>query len=261
MFTLKKIYVSDIPVLILYKEETKAELLPIIFLFHKLLQNKTNELPLAFTLAEQGYFVVIIDMVSHGERKPEKNKLEYNFSYLFDDIYQTAKDVEKVVDYLCINYKNKLDFMNMTAIGVSIGASVALASSCIINSMTRVACLVGSVNWEFMITHKMLSAFSIFYPANSSLDMNILESARKKYEPFICLKPSNLPSIIFLNGLLDSSLLLQASRSYYNKMLEIYDNSDERNKITFIELKKTGHEVNDVIIEHLLQWLLLTSVN
>lgn len=261
MYTLKKIYISNIPALILYKEEAISGLLPIIFLFHKLLQNKTNELPVAFALAERGYFVVIIDMVEHGERKLKKNKLEYDFSHLFDDIYHTAKDVEVVIDYLHKNYENRLDFVSITAIGVSIGASVALASSCLINSVTRVACLVGSVNWEFMIKQKMLAVFSIFYPSNSNLNISMLESDRKKYEPFIYLKTSNLPSIIFLNGLLDNSLLLQASRSYYNKILEIYDNFGERKKITFIELKKTGHEVNDVMIEHLLQWLALTAEN
>ncbi len=257
MHNLIKVHISGIPVLILYKKQVSG-LMPIVFLFHKLLQNKTNELPTAFILSEHGYFVVLLDMAAHGERQATKDQLEYNFNYIFQDIYQTANDVQTIIDYLHKEYKGQLRFTDITVVGVSIGASVALASSCISNEITKVACLIGAVNWEFMITQNMFSAFSIFYPANRTLDTDMLMNDIRKYEPFICLKPNKLPSILFLNGALDNYLLLKASRNYYSELQKIYNAVDGNEKLSMAELKKTGHEVNTVMLKHLLQWLKMT---
>lgn len=259
MHNLLNIHIKGIPALILYKKQSSG-LQPIIFLFHKLLQNKTNELSTAFILSEQGYFVVLPDMVAHGERKESKDQWDYNLNNLFKDIYQTANDVQTLIDYLHEEYKDQLSFNYITAVGVSIGASVALASSCVLNEIKNVACLIGAVNWEFMITQNMFNAFSILSSGNRALDTDMLMSDIRKYEPFTYLKPKHFPSILFLNGGLDSSLLLKASRNYYNELIKFYTSIDKNEKLTMVELKKTGHDVNDAMLEYLLQWLNTTHI-
>lgn len=54
---------------LLFVYESLNEKQKIVFLFHGLLENKSSVLPLAYKLAKQGYFVVLLDTHGHGERE------------------------------------------------------------------------------------------------------------------------------------------------------------------------------------------------
>ena len=67
-----------------------------IFVLHKLLCDKTSELPLAYELAKEGYFVIIMDIMGHGERNTLKEH-KYDFQNMFYDVRKTVEDIGKVL--------------------------------------------------------------------------------------------------------------------------------------------------------------------
>jgi len=251
---IKKEHINQIPVLMISsKEEIKK---PVIFLFHKILEDKTQELPIALKLAENGFFVCIIDMCGHGERENSYyKKSAYNFNGLFKDIYGTATDVREVMDFLHHDKSKELDFDNVGVIGVSIGGSVALTASYLIAEVKFAASVIGTCNWHYLVENDMFRSFRFFSETPEVLDSKKVQADIEKYEHCNNITSSNSVPILFQHGLCDMGIPIKCVNEYYEKISEIYTQYGKEESLKLIKYKKAGHKITSEMAIDLVNWV------
>lgn len=259
--TINELAIDDIPVLLLNGSEKAKK--PIVFVFHRLLQNKKNELALAYTLASKGFFAVLIDMCGHGDREGSFDKEKrYNFNNLFKDIYKTAVDVNGVLEFLRGTYKKELDFNSIGAIGVSIGASVALVSGYLVKDIKYIASVIGGpCNWEKHVRSGAYENFKFFSYSDKVMEYERVKEDIERYDPITNYKNriSNLPEILFLNAQLDMAVPIRIATESFNKLAEHYQANGQGEKIQFKKFNKAGHEVTVEMLETLVDWVELQN--
>ncbi len=229
----------------------------LIFLFHKLLLNKSDELPLAYLLAMAGYSVVLIDIRGHGERNEsfEENS-KYNFNFLFKDLYKTAEDIEKVIIYLEKRYSDVLDFDNITSIGVSIGANVAWISGYLFSKIKKVVSIIGGLDWKESVLNGSFQIFRHFSYNENVIDYDLVKDDLENYHPITRYKDmEKLPQCLLLNGKLDLTIPIDTVIRNYNSMLEIYNNKNQEKDILLYQYGAVGHMVNYRMMNDLIMWL------
>ena len=246
--------INEIPFLIIYDNFNTQK--NIVFLFHKLLQNKESELPLGYNLAQEGYFVVIVDMCGHGERKNSYDKLSlYDFNYLYKDIYNTSFELRYIIHFLSEEFNSYICLDSMTAIGASIGSSVALSCGYMYPKITRIVSLIGSLDWEYAIKNNLYLSFRLFAKDKSVIQYDLVKEDIKEYNPLPHYLNSSKPRILFMNGKMDMTISIESVKRTYNSFCEIYTQCDQANKIEMRLFEKTGHQVTNRMIEELKQWL------
>ncbi|MHB1392540.1 MAG: alpha/beta hydrolase family protein [Clostridia bacterium] len=259
--TINELDINKIPVLLLSNREKIKR--PIIFVFHKLLQNKKNELALAYTLASRGYFIVVMDMYGHGDREVSFDKeKKYNFNNLFKDIYNTALNVNSVLAYLRESYEEELDFNNIGSVGVSIGASVALVSGYLVKDIKYVASVVGGpCNWKHIVGNGSFENFKFFSYSDKVMEYERVKEDIERYDPITNYKnrSMDLPDMLFLNGQLDMVVPIRLATESFNRLAEHYQDNGQEGKIQFKKFTKAGHEVTVEMLETLLDWLELRN--
>ena len=75
------------------------------------------------------------------------------------------------------------------------------------------------------------------------------------YEPIQHFNINNAPSILLVNGLLDTPTLISATREYYTKIKDLYERFGRKEHIEIKEFEGAGHEVNEEMIIYAINWL------
>lgn len=252
--SIKEITISNIPLLFVYQSLTEHN--KIVFLFHKLLENKFCELPMAYKLAREGYFVVVMDVHGHGEREDSFDKLGfYDFNMLYKDAYETAKDINTIIIYLKTLYQ-KLDYSSIICIGASNGANIAFMAGYLVQNVTHIISLIGSLNWEFSIKNRSLHTFQKFAKESSMFEYRIVQKDIQQYNPihrFSTLE--QLPYVLFQNSVLDATIHIDSAEDSFRKLTQIYKEKNQENIISLKKYKRTGHYVSKIMVDDLIEWL------
>ena len=251
----RKINVQAIPCLLVYNNIASTK--SIVFIFHKLLENKESELSLAYKLAEEGFFVVTIDMRGHGERENSYEKIGlYEFNNLIKDCFGTANDALEIITYFKTSNEFKLDYNDLTCIGISIGANIALMTGYLSETVNRVVSLIGSLDWEDSIKNNKFISFRFHSRNKSMIQYENVENDILKYNPiFNYPKLKRLPKLLFSNGLLDATIPIESATLYYKEMEKIYHNQGCKKLIEMKTYAKTGHYVTYKMTDDLFCWL------
>ncbi len=246
---------NAIPVLFVKNNDLRIK--PIVFLFHKLLNNKASELPLAHSLAKNGYFVVVLDMYGHGDRTESYEITgKYQFNYIFKDVYNTANDVWQIINYLKELNEHSLDFNNIGAVGTSIGGSIALVSSYLINEIKYAVSIVGTCNWEYILNNRTFDSFRFHAHSNPVMDYEKVREYVKKRNPVNNYNSSNIKPILFLNGMLDTTVPITIALEYFNQLKKVFSNYGEEDVLEFKTYSHAGHEVTPEMTRDLIEWLM-----
>lgn len=246
--------IESIPAVFVENNERKVK--KVIFLFHRLLNDKTRELPLAYNLAREGYFVVVPDMYGHGDNiESFRESGKYDFNNLFRHIYLTAECVNRVTNYLKQKKSGSLSFEDMGAVGVSAGGSVALVAGCLVKEVRYAASIIGSCNWEYIVENNLFRSFRIYASSNPVIDNKKAKEDIEKYEPLNNFNAGNIKPVLFLDGKLDTSVPYTAKAEYYEKLKKIYSCCGKENYLEFKLYSKAGHEVTPEMTEDLIKWL------
>ena len=249
----EKKVIEGIPVLFVYKKGKKN----LIFVFHKLLENKESELGLAYRLSIEGFFVVVIDMHGHGEREGSfEIQGLYDFNNLVIDCYKTALDVDKILCYLCNHEEYDIDMNSISCLGVSIGANVALITGYLNINISRVISIIGSLDWETPVKENKYSYFRMY-----AMDKHVIQYEKVKYD-IDKYHPTkhyanlvNLPQILFLNGRLDMTVPYESAKKEINQLEKIYYENGKKHLINYKAYSKAGHNVTYSMINDLVFWL------
>lgn len=241
---------------VLFVENNEVRVKRVVFLFHKLLNNKLNELPLAYILANSGYFVVILDMWGHGERAGSYDITgKYEFNNLFRDIYNTANDLHIIIDYLKKNKSAGLDFNNMSAVGASVGGSIALVVGYLVHEIKYIVSIISTCHWEYMLNNKTFESFRFHAYSNPVMDYEQLREYVNEHNPLNNYNRQSVKPILFLNGMLDTTVPITIAVEYFNHLKNIFS---AYGKGEYLELKTyshAGHEVTFEMIRDLFKWL------
>lgn len=253
-FIIKKMCVNNIPLLVLSNKTNKVK--PIIFLFHKLLEDKRHELPLGLLLAENDFFVVMMDMHGHGERIDSYYiEKKYDFNNLFKDIYSTANDISIIIEFLKKNMGDSLDFNNIGAIGVSIGGSIALVAGYLIDEIKFVASVIGACNWTYLVENDSFKSFKYYALSPNVFDHSKVKQDILKYDPCNNYNQNNMVPILFQHGALDFGIPINAVKDYYQKLSVQASKYDKETSIKFINYEKAGHWVTNEMELDLVNWV------
>lgn len=252
--TITEANIDGIPTIFL--QNSGQEPKPIVFLFHKLLNNKIKELSLAYVLASAGYFVVGIDMYGHGDREESFDKdRKYEFNNLFHDVYRTARDVPVVIEFLKKQKSLNLDFQRIGAVGVSIGGSIALVAGYLLNEIKFVVSIIGTCDWKYVLDNDLLSTFRFFAKSRDAMLYDKVLRDIEEYEPINNYNCDNMIPILFLNGAMDTSMPFEAVNQYHKRFYELFRSKGKGDYLDFKVYQKAGHEVTAEMVKDLLEWL------
>ncbi len=251
---ISRVNVNEIPAIFIEDETRDSMLKPIIFVFHRLLEDKERELSIDYKLAKLGFFVVGIDMYGHGERRINSNS-KYNFNNLVKDSYMTACDISSVLNFLKEKMRDKLDFNNIGVVGISNGANTALIAGHLYDEIKYAVSIIGVINWENIIHKYSFNYFRHFSVFSEVMNIDDVLLDVSKYEPINKYNESNLIPILFLNGNLDTTMPPKTLQDYYNKFKDIFKKSNRENELTFIGYPYAGHEVTNEMITDLVKWI------
>lgn len=250
--------IEDIPILYVRKENGGRR--GNIFLLHKFLDDKNSELPLAYELAEEGYFVIIPDIRGHGERNTLKGH-KYNFQNMLDDARNTVEDMEKILQNIHESEQQERTLKHTGVIGTSFGASIALMAGYMMREISYVVCLIGTCNLRYIIENRLLEVWRSFSVSRKIIDY---EKALDKLETLDCLKnynSENIKPMLFLDGKLDMTIPYKEKIEFYQELESIYSKAGMKDDITYKFYSNTGHKVNTDMIRTLLAWLNKLTIN
>lgn len=246
--------VNNIPVL--FVQNTKKIIKKVIFVFHKLLEDKTYELPLAYRLAKEDYFVVICDMYGHGEHQVSNQEMhKYEFNNVFKDIYHTAHDIRYVIQYLKLNYMDTLNFSNIGALGISIGASIALVAGYLLEEIKYVVSIIGTCSWQYIIDNSGFDSFKFHACSNPVMDYDSVREYACKHEPINNYDQSNFKPILFLNGKLDTTISLFTVNMYVQHLREKFEEYGKGNLVELKIYNNVGHNVTAKMVNDAICWM------
>lgn len=240
-FEINKYFVNDCPFLTVNHVETGCQSdKRMVFIFHKMLENKETQLPLAYKMARQGYYCVLPDMYGHGERTNGFDLSErYDFNDIYEDIYKTASDVPLIVDFIKNKEKDKL-FSEICGVGVSIGASIALLSACFIPMKCIVSVIGIPCCWVSQIHDNIFDSYKMYSKIKKGIDVQKLLKDSQKYDPLNFIKNSReLPYVLMINGKMDIAMPLKIVRQAYDRLTEVYEKKTERLSQKYIP--RAGH--------------------
>lgn len=246
--------INEIPVVFVENDVDYTVPKPIIFMFHRLLQDKEYELRIDYKLAGKGFFVVGIDMFGHGERHFSA-PLKYDFNKLFKDSYMTSCDIAPILTFLKKEMNNKLDFNHIGVIGISNGANIALIAGHLFKEIKYVVSIIGVVNWEYIVKNHLFKFFKHFALYPEVMDQEKAISDVLKYEPIEKYNGSNLIPILFMNGNLDTAVPAKALQSYYDRFISIFTKYNKQDQLGFMDYPNVGHEVTNEMITDLVNWI------
>ena len=230
LFRINKHIVNDCPFITVnntgIRQQSKKKM---VIIFHKMLENKETQLPLAYKMAKQGYYCVLPDMHGHGERLDGFDSIQrYDFNCIYEDIYKTALNVPLMVDFIK-NKEKDIMFAEVCGIGISIGASVALLSSCFTNMKCVVSIIGIPCCWAKQIHENIFDSYKMFSNTKGFIDIQKLLKDAQKYDPLNFLKNSSeLPYILMINGKMDIAMPLKIVRQAYDHLAAEYENQLER---------------------------------
>lgn len=253
MCYIENVYINTMNLILVY--ESLNEQQKIVFLFHGLLENKFNMLPFAYKLAKQGFFVVLLDTRGHGERENSFDNLGYyDFNLIYRHAYETANDVNSVINYLKIKYP-KFDYLNIICSGISNGANIALIAGYLVKNVTHVLSVIGSLNWGSPTVKNCSKSFR-YFAKPSAINADEVKSDIENYNPINqYINLNTLPFVLFQNGILDMTMPISSVENSFNKLKNIYKDKDQEHKISLIKYSKNGHSVSNKMIIDLLKWL------
>ncbi len=239
----RKVYINDIPAILLRPKNTGDKLATIIF-YHGWTSNKEAQKMRGLILAIFGYQVLIPDGPYHGERNP----IQYsraNHKYFWEIIFKNMEEVDYLIDELVDKHGGDKD--NIIAMGHSMGGFTAGGIFTHNNRVKSAIVVNGSLAWEY--ANKLLV---------KRMDLEISEELKQIEKKIIQLDPINhLEKLIdrpllLLNGDGDLVVSPKSQKLFMDKAQSLYS---DKNKIRHIEYSYVGHFVTTNMMEDSISWI------
>ena len=224
---------QDISFRYLFIEEKKYD--KVMFFFHGFSGNRYSiEIDWINKITEKGYLLIILDAFNHGDRiSSEYQKLNNSNKQklIIDTEIRTAEDAVKVYDYLLEKSVISSD-MQVTSMGVSMGAAVAFYFTTIFNNAKTLISLIGSPSFVEFYKYKQE-----VYRFENNEEFEERLKRYSKIDPLINYHLLEGKKILMTGGLKDRIVPLDYAKALSKKI-----------DSTFIEYN-LEHEVNKEMME------------
>ncbi|SFM53308.1 hypothetical protein SAMN03159341_1443 [Paenibacillus sp. 1_12] len=252
---LQKRIVSDISIMEVFDSENREQK-PIIFIFHGASGRTEADLDKAMLLANEGYYVVLIDAYGYGESIDSVYHDEYNPNdpmEIFRIYTETSTYINKLVHYYSDDFR--VNTSRIGLLGFSMGAHIIyyyLANQRIKNIKVAIP-IIGSPNWN-PIVGRFIRSIDRFEKLNNDKEIKKYEEQVSKINPYNQL--INLKSIylLIINGTVDPKIDINDIRQFYSDLKPNFDNVEY---LQLIEYKEVGHKVTEDMMNSALSWFKL----
>ena len=234
----EKLYIEDIPVIVLTPINAKKDMATIV-LYHGWSSNKESQRMRGFILASVGYRVVMPDAMHHGERDPfDSYGFERGYE-LWETVFKSIEEWETLISALDKKYGIATDKIGV--IGNSMGGITASGIYTQNDYIKALVVLNGSMAWEH--TNKTIRDLIDVAMTEES---KYIEGKIAKIDPISNTDLILDRPILLLHGDSDEVVPVASQRRFFQYINPKYKDQD---KIKFIEYPGLNHLVTTNMME------------
>ncbi len=207
--------IKNVPVYIVYKELEEAKKNGCIFFYHGLTSCKDANIKEYFELAREGFLVVGVDNVYHGERKhPDFEALfdgnnPVRRQHMLDAVVATATEISELIDELTA--RGWIVDEKIGVMGISMGGHITYTAITKEPRIKAAAPIVGSPKYIF----------------------------ERPESPHLHSDKFNHIHMLSQTGGIDDVVPPESAREFHLQLAKLYPNSESRLK--YIEYPNSGH--------------------
>lgn len=238
----KKVYIGDIPAILLTPRGQVVKLPTIIF-YHGWSSNKESQRLRGLIFATVGFQVLIPDAEFHGERNPIEYTKE-NLKYLWDAIFNSLDEAKLLLDEIISKFNGDPD--RISVIGHSMGGYTAAGVFTYNPSIRSLVVLNGSCAW------KHSADFNI-----KELNIHLGDNYRDLEEKIVRLDPYNNLDllkdrpILMLHGTDDRLSPIETQKHFLRKIRPLYK---DKGMVDLIGYTYLNHFVTSNMLEDSIKW-------
>lgn len=248
MITIEKVYIGEIPILMVVQADKRNEALQTVVYYHGFNGEKESSLTIAYKIAERGLRVLLPDSMLHGERRQNISQSEMDLAF-WDIVLQNIKELEQIKTFV---EAEKLTTPNQIGLGgTSMGGIMTYAALATYDWIKAAVVLMGS-------PHMTEYAKGLITRFNQANEKQITQEEADKTLPTLEQfdlslqkeKLNNRPLLIW-HGEKDAIVPVQHSESFYENIRNDYEK--EENVKLIIEQGRI-HNISRLSIEETAQW-------
>lgn len=237
---------ADLPLLNVYDGNAQKPL-PVVIMLHGFTSCKENNLKDAYTLAKQGFFMVLFDAARHGERMdPAFQKLSYfeKARYLVEIQVQSSLEINEIIS----GHERSVlaDWERVGLIGFSMGGNAIYKylAQPIPPTVKAAVPLLASPCWSNSIRKLVTVKPELRQFVNED---NL--TAMRQAEPDLS-RLKDFP-LLMINGGVDEKVSIEDVRQIYLQLARRYS---ERAMIRQLEYPDLAHQVSGDMINKASEW-------
>lgn len=228
---------------------------PIIVL-HQMLEDKESELELAYYLAREGKFVIVPDLLYHGDSQDSvKIKKKMNFNKLFVEMDKSMELIQKVITILSKDYASTIIMDNLGIMGTSYGGMLALTAGYWFKEIQYVAALCSSANWRGLIDRQTFESFRLFSDQRPVVDSNQVDDYILRYDPIYHIEEYEVKPVLIMSGGLDTTFTYKLVEPFYERLAAYYSKMNCNERLQWKKYSSSGHKVSYEMTCDLLEWI------
>lgn len=235
-----RLYIQDIPIFHIYREENEMKQLPFVIFVHGYTSAKEHNLHYAYLLAEKGFRVALPDAKYHGERTEPLTENELNMKF-WEIVIHTIHELKVIKDYFV-----QKQLVNPNAIGVagtSMGGIITLGALTQYSWIKSAVCLMGSPHYQLFATEQVNKLKSEGNKLPIS-DEKVKAQIDRLFEYDLSQNQEALNNrpILFWHGKKDTVVPFVPTYQFYEDIKPMYHQTPEN--LQFIVDEHAGHKVS-----------------
>jgi uncharacterized protein len=210
----------------------------IVILYHGWGGTAKGYIDLAEEIAQEGFGVLIPDILNHDERYPLENHFDSNVTrkYFWNTVFHTINDYNEFLRVIGVKKNSTI------LVGNSMGGFIANGIFAKEPEISGLANINGS--GSFVLTEK------IFRIWDGRDEMSQEEESRlKKYDPID--KMISLSPILLMHGDSDTIIPIEGQKNYYKYITK----EEKRTNVEMEIFEKVNHEFTPKMVQKLITWL------
>lgn len=232
--------ISTIPALHVVKQDLAQKQLPLVFFIHGFTSAKEHNLHYAYLLAEEGYRVILPDVLYHGERHKGYSEAELSLRF-WEVVLHTIGELNILKDEL--EHEGLIDLNRIGLAGTSMGGIITLGALSTYQWIKAAVSLMGMPYYEkfaeMQITHLKQKGVNI---PLSEAEIAQLFSQIKEFDLSGQPEKLNGRPLLFWHGVKDQTVPYAPAHQFFESLLPMYGSFPE--KLHFITDQRAGHKVS-----------------
>lgn len=246
MVTIEQKLINQIPCLEVIETNNKNEKLPLVIFYHGFESTNDRNVQYAYLLAEQGYRVVLPEIIHHGSRNPLSSKKELNLAF-WNIIFTTIDEMKNIKEYY--EQEDLIKDKKITVAGTSMGGMILYGALVKYPWITSGASFMGMPSFTLFAEH-LLSNIDDSLVTNEMKERLLTECKKRDITNHIDTL-RNRPLFIW-HGRQDQTVPIPLVEKFYQTIEPQYKNNSQ---LLFLVDEKAGHFVPNNGVYSFVKWM------